>query len=76
MERPRSIVLRSVYVGSEFCEQLARCHVEFMIASKNREESELSDRAVESMIRETLGRREKHKSPQDILPEAFVAAHG
>ncbi|CAK0860440.1 unnamed protein product [Prorocentrum cordatum] len=43
--------------SSEFCRMLAECHVDAMLTMQERREADLTERAVEQLISETLERR-------------------
>ena len=62
--------------SSEFCRMLAECHVDAMLNMQERREAELTERAVEQLIAETLERRRRDHSSVDILPTAFLEASG
>ncbi|CAK0797355.1 unnamed protein product [Prorocentrum cordatum] len=58
---------KHVAYSSEFCRMLAECHVDAMLNMQERREAELTERAVEQLIAETLERRRRDHSSRACL---------
>ncbi|CAK0805124.1 unnamed protein product [Prorocentrum cordatum] len=61
---------------SDFCRMLAECHVDAMLTMQERREADLTERAVEQLISETLERRRRDATLLESLPAAFLRASG
>ncbi|CAK0866043.1 unnamed protein product, partial [Prorocentrum cordatum] len=59
---------------SEFCRMLAECRADATLATQERREADLAERALEQLISETLDRRRRGLSSLVALPTSFFVA--